>query len=103
MPKQGRITFKIWLEENPAEWPEAKRKKNTDKIETKEMQIAYQGDRKKLVSTVSTLLGMPAKYLGAPTFAFQIGEYRVEHDGALIGPESQTLITKLTEMGIFEA
>ena len=31
VPQDGSITFKIWLEENPTEWPEAKKRKKRAK------------------------------------------------------------------------
>ena len=40
-------------------------------------------DRKNLVNTISTHLGIPAKYLGVPSCAYQIGSYTVSKGGAL--------------------
>ena len=40
-------------------------------------------ERKNLVKAISEYLGMEAKYLGAPTFAYQVGTYTISKDGAL--------------------
>ena len=40
-------------------------------------------DRKNLVKAISEHLGMEAKYLGAPSFAYQVGTYTISKDGAL--------------------
>ena len=34
-------------------------------------------ERKNLVKAISEYLGMEAKYLGAPTFAYQVGTYTI--------------------------
>ena len=39
--------------------------------------------RKAMVKAIETELGIKAKYLGVPGFAYQIGDYRVEKDGTL--------------------
>lgn len=39
--------------------------------------------RKELVRAIAGILGKPAIYLGAPTFAYQIGDYQVDKDGVL--------------------
>ena len=39
--------------------------------------------RKAMVKAIETELGVKAKYLGAPGFAYQIGDYKVEKDGTL--------------------
>lgn len=40
--------------------------------------------RKAMVKAIEEKLGIKAKYLGAPGFAYQIGEYKVEKDGTLL-------------------
>ena len=40
-------------------------------------------DRKMMVKTIEKELGVKAKYLGVPSCAYQVGEYRVERDGTL--------------------
>ncbi len=43
--------------------------------------------RKALVRTVSEILGKESAYMGAPTFAYQVGLYIIDKDGALISPD----------------
>ena len=43
-------------------------------------------ERKKLVAIISQELNTPAKYLGAPTFAFQVGDYHIDKNGNMDGP-----------------
>lgn len=65
-------------------------------------------DRKPLVSAISTITGAEAKYLGAPTFAYQIGFCTIDRNGnvAFSGQansvEVERLIERLNSMG-FEA
>ena len=40
-------------------------------------------DRKNLVKAISEYLCIGSKYLGAPTFAYQVGTYTISKDGAL--------------------
>lgn len=51
------------------------------------MEIKYNltgTDRKALVKAVSNIIGKKSKYLGAPSFAYQIGDYcTVTSDGTL--------------------
>lgn len=50
------------------------------------MQIDYNvsgSDRKQLVAAIVQHTGEKAKYLGAPDFAFQVGEFTVSVDGRL--------------------
>ena len=39
--------------------------------------------RKELVETIEKALGVKVRYLQAPTFAYQIGDFTVTKDGAL--------------------
>lgn len=43
--------------------------------------------RKALVGKVSTLLNATTKYLGAPTFAYEVGDYHIDKIGTLTGPK----------------
>ena len=43
--------------------------------------------------------GAPAVYQNAPTFAYAIGEYRVDKEGTLTGPANEALITALQVRG----
>ena len=42
-------------------------------------------NRKEIVQALETKLGVKAKYLGAPTFAYEVGGYRVDRSGAVTG------------------
>lgn len=72
------------------------------------MEIRYNvtgQDRKALVSAVCETLGSPQKYLGAPTFSYEIGGYTIDKNGALTGNGSissennSRLIQALSGMG----
>ena len=51
--------------------------------------------RKALVTAVSAFVDAPAVYQNAPTFAYAIGEYRVDKEGTLTGPADEALVTAL--------
>lgn len=61
--------------------------------------------RKAFVGAISEVLGIPAVYQKAPTFAYTIGVYTVDKTGVLVFPEDadpeemQKLLTKLKEQG----
>lgn len=63
-------------------------------------------DRKPLVSAISTITGAETKYLGAPTFAYQIGFCTIDRNGnvAFSGQadsgEVERLIERLNSMGL---
>ena len=40
-------------------------------------------ERKRLVATISEITGTPAKYLGTPSFAFQVGLFTVNRSGSV--------------------
>lgn len=69
------------------------------------MEVHYnlKGDqRKELVKRVVLHLAMPPTYLGAPTFAYKVGNYIVDKSGTLFcpdGEESDQLIKKLKNDG----
>ena len=65
-------------------------------------------DRKALVKAISEHLGVNAKYLGVPSYAFKVGRYTVSKDGALsfedegeeeLLEETRNLIANLQEAG----
>lgn len=56
-------------------------------------------DRKKLVGAISEILDTPMNYLGAPTFAYEIGDYRVEKNGTVTGEYSLNLMAALGQKG----
>ena len=50
------------------------------------MELKYNltgSERKSLVGAISTALGAPTKYLGAPTFAYEVGGYHIDKTGTL--------------------
>ena len=51
--------------------------------------------RKTLVTALTEIMGTESKYLGAPTFAYQVGEYHIDKTGTLTGPENRELIATL--------
>ena len=48
-------------------------------------------DRKEMVRTLSSRLGIPAVYLRTPTYAFRIGELTVNRDASVTGEPEQLL------------
>ncbi|MEA4824077.1 MAG: virulence protein [Clostridiaceae bacterium] len=56
-------------------------------------------ERKSLVGAISTALDSPAKYLGAPTFAYEIGDYHIDKTGTLTGPDNLDLEDSLHHAG----
>ncbi|MFR7894129.1 MAG: hypothetical protein ACLU38_08705 [Dysosmobacter sp.] len=38
-------------------------------------------DRKRLVTAISEITGAPAKYLGAPSFAYQVDYFTIDRNG----------------------
>ena len=62
------------------------------------MELAFNrtGDgRRALVAAVSAILGEPAIYQHAPSYAFAIGDYMVDRNGTLTGPHNDALVTAL--------
>lgn len=56
-------------------------------------------ERKSLVGTISAALNTPTKYLGAPTFVYEIGGYHIDKTGTLIGPDNLDLEDVLHQAG----
>lgn len=62
-------------------------------------------ERKALVDAISRILEKPAVYLGAPTFAYAVGDYRVSRKGSLFSmndagrEEMEHLVLRLQEEG----
>ena len=62
-------------------------------------------DRKKLVAAISDILGVPAKYKGAPSMAYEIDTYVVTSEGVLIiddlsdSEEVENLLEELSARG----
>lgn len=59
-------------------------------------------DRKGLVKAIAEIIGTAAAYKGAPTFAYEIGEYTIDRNSTLIfadGTDVDNLLQGLTERG----
>lgn len=56
-------------------------------------------ERKALVGAISTALNTPAKYLGAPSFIYEIGGYHIDKTGSLTGPDNLDLEDSLHHAG----
>jgi hypothetical protein len=52
-------------------------------------------ERKTLAGAISTALNAPAKYLGAPTFAYEVGGYRIDKAGTVTGEDNRALVEGL--------
>ncbi len=59
--------------------------------------------RKQLVVAVSEFTNIEPEYKAAPSFAYEIGEYTVDKEGTLTGPENPALIESLKEQGFIAA
>lgn len=67
------------------------------------MELKYNvtgSERKSLVGRVSTILNAPTKYLGAPTFAYEVGSYHIDKIGTLTGPDNLDLEDALHQQGL---
>lgn len=70
------------------------------------MQINYNvtgPKRKALVNAISQELNAPVKYLGAPTFAYEVADYNVNKNGVLSGPDNKELVDDLLGLHDFKA
>lgn len=59
-------------------------------------------ERKELVAAIAEITGEKSKYLGAPSMAYQIGNYQISKEGILSGPDSDeaaNLIEELSSRG----
>ena len=65
-------------------------------------------DRKSLVDAIASITGAEAKYLGAPSFAYQVDYFTIDRNGAITfddradSEEVENLVERLASMG-FEA
>ena len=74
-----------------------------EEADTMEIRFGYTGEqRKELVKTIGEYTGQPPVYQNAPTFAYRIGEYKVDKRGTLTGPNDRALRKWLKDSG-FEA
>ena len=70
------------------------------------MELKYNvtGDsRKKLVRAISEFLNAPMHYKGAPTFAYEVGGYRIDKTGTIIGEDNSELVTAICDNHNFKA
>ena len=70
------------------------------------MQINYSvtGEkRKSLVGAISQELNVPIKYLGAPTFSYEVGGYHIDKNGILRGEDNPGLVADLQGLHDFKA
>lgn len=66
------------------------------------MKLSYNvtgAQRKSLVAAISHELNSPTKYLGAPTFAYEVGGYHIDKNGTVTGPDSLDLEDALHQQG----
>ena len=67
------------------------------------MTIATQtSDRKALVKAIALELGIEARYLGTPSYAYQVGEYTIDRDGNIQGEDFRALDNFLRREGYIE-
>ena len=110
----GKITFEIHYEEGslPEVFPEARTRvsraaKAAAKAAAQEgIEAAYNVTgvrRKQLVVAVSEFTNIEPEYKAAPSFAYEIGDYMVDKEGTLTGPENPALIESLKEQGFIAA
>ncbi len=58
-------------------------------------------DRKALAKALADKLGITAKYMGPPTFGYQVGDYIVDRDGNIEGENFEALRDFLQSIGCF--
>ena len=72
------------------------------------MELKYNltgADRKRLVKAISEITNVPAKYLGAPSFAYQVDYFPIDHNGSVSfddrvdSEEVENLIEQLAALG----
>jgi len=56
-------------------------------------------DRKALAKALADKLGTTAKYMGPPTFGYQVGDYIVDRDGNIEGEDFKALRDFLQSIG----
>ena len=70
------------------------------------MQINYNvtgAKRKELVNAISQKLNAPVRYLGAPTFAYEVADYNIDKNGVVRGPDNSELVDALLSFHDFKA
>jgi hypothetical protein len=56
-------------------------------------------DRKRLVGVISNTLNEPTRYCGAPTFEYLVGDYTIDKQGEVAGPDNEELVAALAAAG----
>ena len=59
--------------------------------------------RKTLVNAISQELNASAKYLGAPSFSYEVANYIIDRNGMLEGEDNQELVANILSLHNFEA
>lgn len=59
-------------------------------------------DRKAMAKALAEHLGTEAKYMGIPSYAYQVGDYTVNHDGSISGDDLEAIRPFLEEHGYIE-
>lgn len=59
--------------------------------------------RKSLVAAISQELNAPTKYLGAPSFAYEVGEYYIDKNGMLEGEDNPGMVADLLGLHDFKS
>ena len=59
--------------------------------------------RKSLVGAISQELNSPTKYLGAPTFAYEVGSCHIDKNGTVTGEDNRELVADLCGLHSFKA
>jgi hypothetical protein len=73
---------------------------NQRKTEENLMKITYNvtgAQRKSLVGAISEELNAPTQYLGMPTAAYEVGDYHIDKEGTVTGPDNWELVGKLQD------
>ena len=60
-------------------------------------------ERKSLVAAISHELNAPTNYLGAPTFAYEVGGYHIDKTGTVTGEDNRELVADLCGLHSFKA
>lgn len=60
-------------------------------------------ERKTLVAAISHELNAPTNYLGAPTFAYEVGGYHIDKTGTVTGEDNRELVANLCGLHSFKA
>ena len=56
-------------------------------------------ERKKLAAAIASVNGAAVKYQGPPTFAYAVGDYTIDRNGTLEGPDDEQLLAELKDLG----